>query len=321
MIEWWKQLQKNLASATSIGILTHKDPDGDGLAAALCLKRFLAWKKIETDIILEEQAPHIYDYLDAITLTKVFSDDLSYDFLIVLDCHEVSRLGVCSALLKDARNIFVADHHELRETIPNSINWIDPKAVSVGIMLHYCLYEEILKSPSEIQRYYAKAIYTTILNDTDNFVNSNTDVTAYQTSAELMQFGLKPAEIAQVFLFNKPPLEMRFIGEVLATIEMHLNGTILFMDSSLDMLTRNNLDQSATTKLTRWVKGVEGVEVIVYFREIEQNSYRLSLRSSHFPVNTIAEMYGGGGHILAAGCMINGTLTEVKRIILEHLKV
>jgi bifunctional oligoribonuclease and PAP phosphatase NrnA len=321
MQEWWDQLQKRILSAGKIGILTHKDPDGDGLAAALVLKRYLDWKHIDSNIILEEHAPQTYNFLDADKMTIVWTSYLSFDMLIVLDCHETTRLGICSTLLEKAKHIFAADHHIERETIPNSLNWIDSYAVSVGTMLHKYLYKEILTAPHELQEFYAKCIYTTILNDTDNFVNSNTDITAYQTAADLIHCGLKPAEIAMEFLFNKPPSEMKFVGEVLATIETHKNGKVLFLDSTLEMLQRNGLNQSATTKLTRWVKGIQGVEVVVYFRELETRAYRLSLRSVHTPVNTIAELYGGGGHIVAAGCTINGTLLEVKEMILKNLSM
>jgi bifunctional oligoribonuclease and PAP phosphatase NrnA len=321
MLDWWVQLLEKIASAKNIGILTHKDPDGDGLAAAIALQSYLLWKNYKSEIILEEPAPQIYRYLKADELTRVWNSDLTFDFLIILDCHEPSRLGVCSELLKDARIVFVADHHEKRDTIPHATNWIDSHAVSVGIMIHHCIYTEMLIAPPDVKKFYANAIYTSILNDTDNFVNSNTDITAYQTVVELMPLGLKPNEVANEFLFNKPALELKFIGEVLSTIEIHESGKVLFLDSTLDMLQRNGLDQSATTKLTRWVKGVAGVEVVVYFREIESKLYRLSLRSVHTPVNKIAELYGGGGHKVAAGCAIDGTLAEVKQIILNHLNI
>jgi bifunctional oligoribonuclease and PAP phosphatase NrnA len=321
MNEWWDQLRSKIKHAEKVGILTHKDPDGDGLSVALILKKYLTWHEIKSEIILEEQAPHTYNYLHATENTKIWESNLSYDFLLILDCHEESRLGVCSSLLKTANTIFILDHHERRDIIPNATYWIDASQVSVGVMLHHCIANEIHSAPCDIQKYYAQCIYTSILNDTDNFINSNTDHLAFQTSSDLMKFGLKPSEVAQSFLFNKPPLEMKFIGEVLSTIEIHKNGKVLFMDSTLEMLEKYYLDQSATSKLTRWVKGLDGIEVIVYFREVETEVYRLSLRSVHIAVNKIAEIYGGGGHILAAGCNLTGTLSQVKQMILDHLNM
>ncbi|HNX01449.1 MAG TPA: DHH family phosphoesterase [Candidatus Cloacimonadota bacterium] len=318
MKTWWDALQSQIMNASSVAILTHKDPDGDGLAAAVMMKKYFLLKGIMADVVLEEPCPSLYSFLDAGDLTISFKPDLQYDFIFILDCHELSRLGICAPLTEKAKTIFALDHHEKREIVPRANALIDSSAVSVGCLLHQFMYSEVKQFNEEFQAYYAKAIYTTILNDTDNFVNANTDVSAFQISADLMEFGLKPYQVAHDFLFNKPANEMRFVGEVLATIETFHDGSILFMHSTLDMLARNNLDQSATTKLTRWVKGIAGVEVVIYFREIKENDYRLSLRSTHVAVNKVAELYGGGGHILAAGCSFIGTLAEVKKQMLEH---
>ncbi len=113
---------------------------------------------------------------------------------------------------------------------------------------------------------------------------------------------------------------MRFVGEVLSTIQTFENDQILFMVAKVDMLKRNNLDSEATTKLSRWVKGVRGIKASVGFQEVNKSRYRLSLRSNSLDVNKIAVKFGGGGHKKASGCEIKGSIEEIQKMILEEFR-
>ena len=113
---------------------------------------------------------------------------------------------------------------------------------------------------------------------------------------------------------------MRFAGEALSTIETYEDGKILLMHSTQDMLNRNGLFGKEASKLTRWVKGDKGVQVVVSMQEVKPNRYRFSLRSNFIDVNKIAVKYGGGGHKKASGCEIKGTLEELQNIILNDIR-
>ena len=92
------------------------------------------------------------------------------------------------------------------------------------------------------------------------------------------------------------------------------------MHSSLEMLERLGLDQDASSKMMRWIKGVKDIDIQVYFQQVEEKLFRISLRSDKYEVNTLASFFGGGGHKKAAGCEIKGTLTEAKSLILEQIR-
>jgi phosphoesterase RecJ-like protein len=315
-----KILLQSIQKYNSVGIITHKNPDGDGFGSALVLQEIFQNSDIYADIILEESVPQMYDFLQGSERAICFSENLYYKVLIILDCHESSRTGVCESLISNAEVVIVIDHHEGKELIPQSENYIDTDIVCVGAILYRMFYQEIQNLPSQSSCYIAQAIYVTILNDTENFLNANTDAETYRICSELMQFNIEPGKITEQFLLNKPALEMRFIGEVLSTIETHINGQVLFMKSTRDMLKRNRLISSANSKLTRWVKGTRNVKVIVCFQEVNNMRYRLSLRSDYINVNKIAVKFGGGGHIKASGCEIIGGFEEIKRILLKEFK-
>ena len=304
----------------SICILTHKNPDGDGLCASLFLQEILKNRSINCDIVLEEPAPDVYDFLDGGKRTKVFSNHLIYELLIILDCHEEERIGRCSPLLHTARQIITIDHHIERTLIPDAVNYIDTQTVSVGAILYKMLGREMNGLPPESALYCAKAVYTSIINDTDNFVNANTDSEAFALCSDLMKLGIKPGEITEHFLLSKTADELKYAGEVLSNLETFENGKILFLVATREMQNRNGLAGKEASNLTRWVKGTRGVQIVVSLQEVNKNRFRISLRSNLIDVNIIAVKYGGGGHKKASGCEIKGSPEELKNALLNDIR-
>ena len=304
----------------SICILTHKNPDGDGLSAALAMQEIISEKGKSADVILEYPCPEAYDFLQGEERTKVFSDHMIYDLLIVLDCHEEERLGRCTPLIPTAKKIVVIDHHVLQELIPEASTFINTETVSAGAII-FNIYEKELESfPPDKANYIATAIFTTILNDTDNFLNRNTDAETFSISSKLMRYGIIPGYITEHFLLSNTADHMRFVGEVLATLETYDYDKVLFMHATQEMMHRNGLDNTATSKLTRWVKGTRSVQALACLVEVRKNRYRLSLRSNYIDVNKVAVKFGGGGHKKASGCELKGSLREVKKTILEEFR-
>jgi len=304
----------------SIGIITHKTPDGDGLGASLAMQELIACRNKKVDVVLEEPIPAIYDFLEGERRTVIFSENLRYDLLIILDCHEKERVGRCEPLIPFSQKVIALDHHIQGEMIPDSETYLDTNTVSVGAILFKMFEDELDVLPPESAQYIARAIYTTILNDTDNFLNANVDSETFAICSKLMKYNIQPGRITELFLLSKPANEMRFIGEVLSTIQTFDDDNILFIDSTYEMLRRNNLEQEVNNKLTRWVKGTKNVKVTVCFQEVNRNRCRLSLRSNYINVNKIAAKYGGGGHKKASGCEIKGSLDTVKQTILEDIR-
>ncbi len=301
----------------SIGIVTHINPDGDGFAACLALKKLLKDFNRNADIILEKEITEQYDFIDGFNESIPMNDELSYSLLILLDCHESKRIGICSPLVDKADIVFAIDHHPLRAVIENSYTYIDTDSASVGVIVWNMFRDEIAES--ENSSYIAKAIYTTILNDTDNFLNANTDSAVFSICSDLCKFDINPGEITRHFIMGKKPMELKFIGKVMNTIELHNKNRIMFLVSTMQDLEELNLDSHATSKITRWVKGARDVIAVVYFREIAEDTYRLSLRTETLNVNKIAALYGGGGHTRASGCEIKGNIKDIKDDILKHL--
>jgi bifunctional oligoribonuclease and PAP phosphatase NrnA len=300
----------------TVALLTHRNPDGDGFAACIALQEFFRQRSVSMDIVLEKMIPDTYDYLEGCRRSRVWDESLAYEVVIVLDCHERQRVGICAPLLDKARRVIVADHHEEVSAIENADVFIDPTRPCIGAVLFDAWEAEIEVLSFTPRTLILNALYTTVLNDTDNFANLNTDAAVFDLSARMCRAGLIPTIAVREFIFRKTVPEIAFLGEVLSHSEYHDN--ILFVTSTAEMLARYDLPEEATSGVTRWLKGVRGVRMLGYFREEEPGKWRASLRSDEIDVQRIAALFGGGGHIRAAGFGFRGPLEEVKARVLAE---
>jgi phosphoesterase RecJ-like protein len=316
-----QELTERLSAASSIGIMSHVEPDGDGFCASIALQHYLRARGIESEIVIDEDS-HLqrFDFLMEGVRLRIFNSGLKYGLVIVLDCNSYLRINSRRELVDAAGYSMVIDHHVPENgVIQADFTFVDTTAVSVGAILFRALHHEIISLPSHFRIPIANCIYTTLLNDSNNFVNSNTDAEAFRIAAELTDCGIRPAELYRSYFLNHDAREIRYIGEVLSTIELHDGGRILYMYSTLEMQRRNNLSADAIMNVTRWVQGTRNVEVIMYLREEAPGQYKLSLRSPRLDVNSVAVSYGGGGHRSASGATLSGDLDRLKAELMGKL--
>jgi len=305
-----------------VAIVTHENPDGDGLAAAIalyyCLENLYMAKPV---IVMDSEFPDFLDFLEYknLNILQYKEINMSFDWLVVLDCHEENRVDTDKKIFDKAQNVLIIDHHQAKEEQlkDNYLYYFDTKAVSTGVILHR-LMKNHLNNDFAIN--YANCIYTTILNDTDNFLNSNTDSETFYTVIDLINIGLIPHIVANKFLNRKKTDYFKFIGDVLTTIEIDYEYKILTYYATLDMLKKNNLSKESYQKMMRWTKGAVEADVQVLFQEDDCQKWRISFRSETVNVAKIAQHFGGGGHIKASGCNMEGNFLDIKSEIINYIK-
>ena len=315
----------NEQSSKKIVIVTHKNPDGDGLACAmamqLCLKHIY---HADSTIVMDSEFPSFLNFLitpeTKIKSFREFSE--KFDLLIVLDCHETDRIDTKEQIFNNANEVLVIDHHQTKsEKLINGYHYyIDADAPSTGIIINRFLFPLIIEKDYSWKKNYADCIYTTILNDTDNFINSNSDCEAYACTSELFKLGLQPHTVTNEFLYKKKISYFQFLGKVFESIELHANHKIVSFCSNLNMLSETNQTLESYSKMMRWTKGVTDVEIQVAFQEDEINHYRISLRSDIHDVSKVAIHFGGGGHTKAAGFEMKGQYSQIKKEVLDYIE-
>lgn len=307
-------------NTATIGIMSHIEPDGDGFAASLALQELLWARGYRSDIVVDEGDLSRFAHLMEGAKLVSYSPRLSYEMLVILDCNSYDRLGDRAALITHADKLFLFDHHIPEgELITADCSFIDKSFATAGLILFEAFKEDILALDEAEKIQIGNCLYTTILNDTNNFVNANTDSAVFRYASEITELGIKPHELYKAFFLNQSASEMRYVGQSLATIELHLDSRILVLYSDLAMQKENRLSPDSIMSITRYVQGVKDIEGIVYLREDAPGEYKVSMRSVHLDVNKVARKYGGGGHRSASGCSMKGELEEVRQVILADL--
>lgn len=307
-----------LEGAESLAITTHIASDADGMVAAFALQKILLGKGIESTIITDGEELDRYDFLGYQGRLLPYEPDMAFEALIVLDCNGYGRLGERAQLAYKAKKVAVFDHHIIEDDlIRNDLQCIEYRCVSVGAMVWELFEEDILSLPEEDMLFVANCMYVTILNDSNNFSNSNTHKEVFELAAKLTGYGIKPYELQRSLMQDRSPEELIYLGRSLSTIKLHLDGKILFFHSTYALAKELNFDPTNKMSVIRSVQGIQSVLGIAHFTEVEEGEWRISLRSQQLDVQEIAYEFGGGGHRRASGLSLSGSLPEVEEKLLK----
>ncbi len=301
-----------------VGIFTHMDPDADALGSCFALQMALGKKR--ASVVLEAQPrDSLFDEFGAVSLQAT---EAEYDAVVVLDAHEKGRLGKWEKFVGDfKKDIFVVDHHQIgNEKLLTKCEIIDPTAVSTGVLI-FNMCQRLADGWSDAQRVkFARAVYYTILGDTDGFQNRNLNAECFAVCSTLLDWGLEPAKAYEDFFCKMKLREFAYLAEVYKSAQEYEKGKIVFAFSGLDLQEKLGFAYDELPSVIGRLKQLKNYEIIVVFKEKERNLYKLSFRSKSADVRAICANYGGGGHLLAAGCQIRGEREEIEKEVLDICK-
>jgi bifunctional oligoribonuclease and PAP phosphatase NrnA len=161
----------------------------------------------------------------------------------------------------------------------------------------------------------ATCLYTAVLTDTGSFCYAGTNERTFALAQELVRAGADPVGIAQNVYFSSSTSKMRLLGAALGNLNR--DGALAWMYVTREDMARTQALEEHCEGLVNYALAIENVEVALFFRELSDGRYRVSLRSKGaVNVAKIAEKFGGGGHECASGCSIDGPLSAaVERIV------
>ena len=88
---------------------------------------------------------------------------------------------------------------------------------------------------------------------------------------------------------------------------MNKQGNIVIITMFKDVLEALNLRAVDTEDITTCARSIKGAQMVLFFKEIKKNTFRVSIRSKgDANAALIAENFGGGGHLHAAGFTVTG---------------
>lgn len=310
-------LLEECKGARTIFISGHVRPDGDCvgscLAMYLYLKKALPEAKVKVSLEEPSQVFRCIKGFDEIDNTYTVDGDM--DIVIALDC-EKSRLGVAEEIFANAKKRINIDHHVSNEWGCGDVNYVVPGFSSTAELV-YDLFDKQYMDP-EI----AKAVYIGIVHDTGIFRYSNTSPETLRTAAELIEYGFDFPELIDETFYEKTYAQNQLLGRALLESIVFMNGKCIV--SAID---KKTLDfYNATSKdlegIVNQLRITKGVECAIFMYETGNLEYKVSLRSCRYvDVSKVAAFFGGGGHVRAAGCNMNGTFYDVVNNISKQIEL
>ena len=312
-----RQIAEIIQKGRAFLVTSHVRLDGDAVGSELALYEALKSLGKEAVVYNQDRTPQMYAFLpDAGVIVNRLGPLDGFDAVFVLDCSEIERMGEEAPRIAGIRRIVNIDHHISNDRYGH-LTLTDPEASSTGEMI----FRLIDGMGIELTRDMAVNLYTAILTDTGAFRYSNTGPKTFAVAGRLLEKGADPAWIAQMVYETFPAVKIRLLGRALSTLEFDWQGRIGAVTVSKKMLEDAGAQWEHTEGFVEFPRSIEGVQVAAFFSEISEGLYKVSLRSKgRFSVEEVARKFGGGGHINAAACRIQGDYDAVKRRLFDAIK-
>jgi bifunctional oligoribonuclease and PAP phosphatase NrnA len=313
------QIGEVLRNHNSFVLISHVRPDGDAIGSQIALGFSLMALGKSVRLINEDGLPDNLTFMagsDKIELPP--AEPLDIEVAIALDTAAKPRLGDNALNAASKAKIWLnIDHHKSNPSY-GDLNLIDPTSPATGQILYQLITGLGLPLPAESR----DAIYVATSTDTGSFQYPSTTAKTYEMAADLIHRGLDVGKINSDTYDNHPYRRVELMRALLNTLELSSDGLV----ANWEMRDQTRVDLQLLPEdsegLIDIIRAIRGVQIAVFFEELETGKIRVSMRSKdrRVDVSNVALEFGGGGHALAAGIRMAGPLEEAKRQVLAALR-
>ena len=309
-------LDQEIKGAKRIGIAGHIRPDGDCVGSCLGLGLYLRenYPELEAVDIHLESVPEKFRVLEGTETICTSYPEKTYDVFFSLACGDIGRLGNAAEYLKTAGKVICVDHHISNHGF-GDVQFIEPAASSTSELIY------LLLDDAELSVSAAKALYMGIAHDTGVFQYSCTSRRTMEIAGKLMEKGFDFNELLDQTFFQKTYLQNQILGRALLESMLLMDGKCI-----ISALRKKDLDFYGVTSedldgIVSQLRNTTGVEVAIFLYETAIQEFKVSLRSNgRVDVSRVASYFGGGGHVRAAGCTMQGSVYDVLNNLTLHIE-
>jgi len=315
----FEQIGKVLREHQHFAILGHVRPDGDALGSQLALALSLEQLGKDVRVWNEDGMLEKYSFLPrAELLTKPPATADHVDVAVALDTAIQNRLGTALAAIGSAKIWINIDHHSSNPGYGDLV-MVDVSAPATGEIIFKLIRSQGLPFTHDI----AENLYAAISTDTGSFQYPKTTARTFEIAAELVRAGgLDVGEISQQLYENYARRRLELLRELLRTMRFSEHDRVARFSLTLKTAADLGVLPEDNEGLIDHLRAIRGVIVAVFFEELADGKVRVSMRSKDEAVDVcaICQKFGGGGHTLAAGARVRGSLAEVEEKVLEEIR-
>jgi len=298
-------------------VISHIRPDGDAIGCTLAMGLCLRQLGKDVQMWNDDGCVERFTFLPgAHLLQRPPADPQDFDVAIMLDTAVKDRGGCCVRAVKHAGLWINLDHHVSNPRY-GDLNFIDATSPATGQVLFELFRTGDLPLTYEM----ADNIYVAISTDTGSFQYPNTTARTYEIGAELVRLGVNVGTLSQRMYESHPRRRVELLKAMLNVLRFTSGNRVASFALPLSTVRELGTKPDDTEGLIDHIRCIEGVIVAAFFEELEGGLVRVSLRSKdkRADVCAIASAFGGGGHTLAAGLRMRGSLSEVQERILQAI--
>jgi len=292
---------------------SHARPDGDAIGSQLAMA--YALRALGKDVVVvnaDPAPPPLMAFPGVPDIVVAPAVDGDFDAAIVMECSDYGRTGVAGLERFFTINI---DHHP-GNTGYGQITWFDAQAAACAEMVFDVVQALGVPMTPEI----ATHIYVAILTDTGSFHFSHLSPRTFDIARQLLEAGADPVRIARQVFDDSSVGRLKLCGAVLQGMEIDQTGRIAVLHLSQEMARAAGATYDDTEGVINQPLTVKDIEAVIFFKQAQDDEYRVSMRSKgDVDIGVIAKEFGGGGHRNAAGCSASGAVDQLRRTFVEKV--
>jgi phosphoesterase RecJ-like protein len=312
-----KKLDEFVEKSNKIAVVAHADPDGDSIGSIMALREILKTKGKDVDFFINGEIPFNYKFIKDLDKASLSYKEKKYDLFFALDSSDEERLADKVDIMKNSKKTICIDHHKTNKGYCN-LNIIEPDFSSTGEIIY-----EIFKTLKyEINERAAENIFIAIITDTGKFIYNNAGYKTFENVSDLLKLNINKNEIVKNLYSSEPKNIFKLKADVFNSTEFFMEDKVALSCLFKENLKKYNLSLKDIDGLVERLRDIENVEISILIKELDDKTYKISMRSlGNSDVSKVCETFGGGGHKNAAGFKIdNIEFVTLKKLILEEVE-
>jgi len=306
---------KEFKKAQKICILAHESPDGDAIGSSLGL--YFVLKDMGKDAeILMKNVPETFSFMPGFDVIKEDTETEKFDLSIVVDCPDLKRVNSNLRKYFETADVKVEFDHHMNNSMFADYNIVNHVAPACAQILFTSFeYLEI-----DLSKDAMASLLTGIITDTGGFKNSGITVETFEIAGKILEAGINLSKIYKASMLTVTKTKFECQKVTMDRMEFFADGKISFTYISKEDIKNMGLKDGDHEGIVEIGRNIEGVEVSVFLRE-EEKGYKISLRSNEYVnVAEVCMVFGGGGHIKAAGANTTMSLEEAKKALIREIE-
>lgn len=307
-----KRIADILTDAHEIAVYCHTNPDGDTISCALALYDALTRSGKTVCVICDGEIPAKYRFMKGAE-KFVLPTKGAHELAFAVDCSDIDRLGGAAKSYLSAKKRIAVDHHKSHIRFAEYYH-VDASAAACAEIICDLLESMSLLSDADT----AALLFAGIVSDTGCFQYPSTSVKTHETACRLMRLGIDAPAI--IYNVHRRITEnvFRLKTRVLSACKFADGGKIAFLKFGADDFFATETSPSDTEGIVSSAVDVDGVEVAFAVSEVRDKNFKVSIRTKNYvDASDLAATFGGGGHVRAAGCRMNGFYEDVADKLLK----